>query len=163
MCAGWACLSSGTIRFNDFLEAQASANIWLGLITMINDVKPAHVQPFYLMTPGDNVVWTICKSNLRFASQTASSAVVNKNLRIVRLRRPTAARLDPGDWRSITGRYALRWVGGVVTRRTSCSVITLPVTIRVKKTGRFPFFWILTVSCKLYANTEHITQPIKWT
>lgn len=38
---------------------------------MINDVKPAHVQPYYLVAYGDNVVRTICKSNLGFASQTA--------------------------------------------------------------------------------------------
>lgn len=161
MCAGWACVSSGNIRFNDFLEAEACANTWPGLITMINDVKPVHVQPYYLVTYGDNVVWTICKSNLRFASQTASSAVVNMNLRIARLRRATAARLDPGDWRSITDiRVAVSGWGG---HKTSWSVITLPVAVLVNKTRRFPFFWILTVSCTLYANTEYIIKPIKCT
>lgn len=112
MCAGRACLSSGNIRFNDFLEARASANIWLGLITIINDVKPAPVQPFYLVAHGDNVVWTICKSNLRFASQTASSAVVNKNPRDREgpRRRPGSV-LVAGD-QSLTDTRCGEWAGG---------------------------------------------------
>lgn len=156
MCAGWACVSSGNIRFNDFLEAQACANIWPGLITIINDVKPAHVQPFILWHTA--IMWFEQSASQTWGLQVKLQVELSWTWTWGSWGSAGPLRLDPGD--EINHRQIRVLVSGWGGHKTRV-MITLPVTVLVKKTGRFPFFWILTLPCKLYVTTEYIIKPIK--